>query len=201
MKRTNTAGTWIPRILMVVAVTGIALLTGCTQHIAKPDQLATPQPIDGNDGEYLCSITKDMVLAEWSDKMANVSLGASIGRTAGAVAGSYALRQIPFVGGFLGDMAGKAIGRKIAIESAGGMDFIKKTSDLSFATPEDMALYLYTKYYGQEHYAEAIKAEMELYPEFKEKYVRALVAASAEICRTSPCETLNDTICQKGPCQ
>lgn len=189
---------------ILAAVLSILLLQlgACAPHVARPEQLTAPKPIEDSSGEYLCSITKDKTLAEWSDKMANVGLASSIGATAGAIAGQQALKQIPFVGGMLGDWAGKAIGRKIAIESAGGMDFIKKTSDLSFNTPQDLSLYLYVQYFKGDHYAEAVKAAMALYPELKTEYVRSIVAASAEICNKSgDCPTINESLCQKGPCQ
>lgn len=176
-------------------------LVACAPRVARPDQLTSPKAIQDNTGEYLCSITRDKTLAEWSDKMANVALGASIGRTAGALAGQQLLKQVPFVGGILGDWAGKEIGRKIAVESAGGMDFIKKTSDLSFNTAEDLSLYLYVEYFSGDHYSEAVKAAMELYPELKTKYVETLVSASADICKNGGCETINDSLCQKGPCK
>jgi hypothetical protein len=188
-------------VVSIVAVAALFASTGCAPKIARPEQLTLPMPIQGAEGEYLCSLTKDKTLAEWSDKMANVGLATSIGKTAGAIAGQQLLKQVPFVGGILGDWAGEKIGQKIAIESAGGMDFIKKTTELSFNSPEDLALYLYITYYDGEHYSEAIKAEMSLYPEFKKKYVQALVNASAQICQSGACQTVSETICKKGPCQ
>jgi hypothetical protein len=133
--------------------------------------------------------------------MANVGLGASIGATAGAVAGQEALKQIPFVGGLIGGWAGKKIGQKIAIESVGGMDYIKSTSELSFNSSEELALYLYVEYFNGDHYNEAVKSAMALYPELKDDYVKTLVAASAEICRTGECQTISESLCKKGPCR
>jgi len=190
------------KTLAVVLVSAALLqLVGCAQHVARPEQLTAPAPIQDNSGEYLCSITRDKTLAEWSDKMAHVGLATTIGATAGAIAGQQVLKQVPFVGGLLGDWAGKAIGRRIAIESAGGMDFIKKTSDLSFNTTQDLALYLYVEYFNGDHYAEAVKAAMELYPDLKAQYVPTLVAASSGICASGQCQTINESLCAKGPCK
>lgn len=189
--------------IAIALVSSVVLLNlaACAPRVAKPEQLTAPKPIDNNTGEYLCSITKDKTLAEWSDKMCNVGLGVSIGRTAGAIAGQEALKQIPFVGGLIGGWAGKKIGQKIAIESVGGMDYIKSKSELSFNSAEELALYLYVEYFNGDHYAEAVKAAMELYPELKTDYVKTLVAASENICRTSECQTINDSLCRKGPCR
>lgn len=186
--------------LAVVSSVVLLNLAACAPRVARPEQLTAPTPIQDNSGEYLCSITKDKTLAEWSDKMANVGLGASIGKTIGTIAGQQALKQIPFVGGFIGDWAGNAIGKKIAIESVGGMEFIKSKSDLSFASAEDLSLYLYVEYFNGAHYAEAVKAAMELYPELKKSYVKTLVSASEKICSTSQCQTINESLCLKGPC-
>jgi hypothetical protein len=187
-------------VMAVVASVVLLNLAACAPRVARPEQLTAPVAIQDNSGEYLCSITKDKTLTEWSDKMANVGLGVSIGKTVGAIAGAQALKQIPFVGGFLGEMAGNAIGRKIAIESVGGMDFIKSKSDLSFANAEDLSLYLYVEYFNGAHYNEAVKAAMELYPELKKSYVKTLVAASEKICSTGQCQTINESLCLKGPC-
>lgn len=197
MKRSSA----VKVVLAIAAGAALLATTGCAGKIAAREQLTLPVPIEGSTGEYMCSITKDKTLTEWSDKMANVSLGASIGRTAGAVAGQQLLKQVPIVGGLLGDFVGEKIGQRIAIETAGGMDYIKKTSELSFNSPEDLALYLYITYYDGDHYSDAVKAEMSLYPDFKKKYVQALVKASESICAKGNCQSVSDTICKKGPCQ
>lgn len=74
-------------------------------------------------------------------------------------------------------MAGEAIGRKIAIEAAGGQEYIRETSDLSFRNVEDMAVWLYVNKHGHEHYQAAIKATGEIYPDFQKKFQNALLNA------------------------
>lgn len=175
-------------LLSSVLVTMLAA-SGCAPHIARPEFLTAPEPMTNNSGEYLSPYTQDGVLTEWTDKMANVGLGATVGGAVGAAAASYALRQVPFVGGMLGDYAGRAIGRKIAIESVGGWDYIKSTSDLSFNSANELALYMYTKYCYNEHYFTAVGAETKLYPgDFeKGKFEQILIAASADVCKTRQC--------------
>lgn len=185
----------------LVACVALLQLAACAPRVARPEQLTAPEAIQDNSGEYLCSITQDKTLAEWSDKMAKVGLASSIGSTAGALAGQQVLKQVPFVGGMLGEWAGKTIGRRIAIESAGGMDFIKTSSDLSFNSQQDLALYLYITYFDGDHYNEAVKAAMALYPELKTSYVQSIVAASSAVCSSGQCETINESLCRKGPCQ
>jgi len=95
----------------------------------------------------------------------------------GAYAGQKALEQVPFVGGFIGQKAGAAIGCKIAIEASGGWDFIKSTSDMSFNSIDDMVVWLYATKSTNEHYQDVVKAVGNIYPEFKDRQWAALNAA------------------------
>jgi hypothetical protein len=148
--------------------------------IAAPHELKAPDPILDNSGKYMCPYTQDGVLAEWTDNAINAKLGATIGKTAGTFAGQQALKQVPFVGGMLGAKFGEEAGRAIAIESSGGMEFIKSSSDVSFNTCDDMSVYLYATYATNEHYKNALDATFEIYPDFKKKYHPALVKATKE---------------------
>lgn len=148
---------------------------GCAgPSLPKPGELTAPKPILSNSGTYMCPYTQDDVLAEWTDKAINAKMGATIGKHVGAYAGQKALEQVPFVGGFLGSKVGEAVGRKIAIEGAGGEQFIKQSSDVSFNNIDDLAVYMYVKYTNNEHYQSALEATMEIYPELKTRYFQAL---------------------------
>jgi len=126
----------------------------------------------------MCPYTQDGVLAEWTDKAINAKVGATIGKHAGAFAGQKALEQVPFVGGMLGQKVGEEAGRAIAIESCGGMQAIKESSDISFNSLEDMSLYIYVKNSGHEHYQSALDSTCEIYPKLKKVYYSTLVRAS-----------------------
>jgi|GEM_PF-1046783 len=185
--------------ILSLVVAAALFVNGCTKYVARPEYLTAPVAMTNNSGEYLAPYTQDGVLTEWTDKMANVGMGAAIGGAVGAAAASYALQQVPFVGGLMGDYAGRAVGRKIAIESVGGWDFIKSKSDISFNTADELALYMFTKYCYNEHYFTAVGAETKLYPgDFeKGKYEQILIAASADVCRTKKCPTFQEyqTMC------
>jgi hypothetical protein len=148
--------------------------------MASPAELAAnaPVPIQGNSGQYMSPYTSDGVLAEWVDKAVNAKMGAAIGSAAGAYAGRKALEHVPFIGGFLGQKVGNAAGRTIAIKASGGMEYIKATSDLSFHTMNDLAVYMYANYGGTENYQSALEATWELYPELKQGYFQAITSAS-----------------------
>lgn len=131
-------------------------------------------PIEGNTGRYLSPITSDGVAAAWVDKAINASLGSSLGGMAGAYAGQKALEQVPFIGGFLGQKAGAAAGRGIALKSVGGEAYLRETSDLSFNDINDMATWLVQTHASHARFADIMKAAGQIYPELTPAYVAAL---------------------------
>jgi len=165
--------------LMTLALLVVA--SGCAPHMARPDQLTAPAPIEGNVGKYMSPYTSDEVLAEWVDSAIKARAAGSVAGAVGAYAGAKALEQIPFVGGIIGQKVGEKIGKEIAIKCAGGMDHICQTSDLSFDNLDDMAVYLYVKHSANEHYQDALKATFGIYPEFQRRYQVALMNASRGI--------------------
>ncbi len=162
----------------------VVLLSGCAglggPQIAQPAQLAAvaPQPIYGNSGEFMSPYTEDGVVAGWVDKAVNAKLGAAIGSQAGAYAGRKMMENVPFFGGMLGQKVGDAAGRKIAIEASGGWEHIKATSDLSFNTIEDLAVYIYAHHSAHPDYQQVLEATWEIYPELKTAYMPAITNAS-----------------------
>ncbi len=166
--------------LPVFALALLVVVSGCAPRLLAPNELAAPEPILDNTGKYMSPYTQDDVMAEWTDKALAAKTGAAVGRLAGQYAGQKAMEQVPLVGGILGEKVGGAIGRKIAIEAAGGMEFIVETSDVSFNDIDDMAVYLYVKHSSHEYYKEALDAAMEIYPPLKKRYGQALIKASRQ---------------------
>ncbi|MBN2563889.1 MAG: hypothetical protein JXQ75_23485 [Phycisphaerae bacterium] len=160
------------RCLLSVIVIAI-LATGC-MTVPKPTEVRVPSPIQGNSGKYMCPFTSDNTVAEWVDKGVAARFGSAVGGTVGAYAGSQALKQVPFIGGMLGDAAGKSIGRKIAIDSAGGWDYIKSTSDLSFNSVDDLAVYIYARHSSRKDYNNVFKLTSEIYPDLQKRYLKAI---------------------------
>lgn len=177
--------------IMIKIINTIILLaltiafSGCmsTPQLATPSQLAniSVKPIEGNSGEYMSPFTSDGVLAEWVDKAVNAKMGAAIGGTVGAYAGQKLAEQIPFVGSWLGQSLGNSAGRMIALEASGGEEFIKESSDLSFNSLSDLAVYMYANHSSSEHYQDALEATWEIYPDLKQSYMQALYAASSQV--------------------
>lgn len=166
-------------VIFVMCVTlGLACFPGA--KILPPEQLTPPEPIKGNTGEFMSPYTQDDVLAEWVDMGIKARMAGSVGQVVGAEIGQRVLGQIPFVGGFIGQKAGKAAGKAIAIQMCGGEEKIKATSDLSFNSLDDLALYIYVKHSKDTNYNDVFKAVTGIYPDLQERYPQALTNASKD---------------------
>ncbi|TQV74783.1 hypothetical protein FLL45_07415 [Aliikangiella marina] len=162
----------LPQYLLAVAFLG---LMGCGEMYVPPPppapmQVLAPQPIEGNGGEFLSPFTSDGVTAKWVDKAQSAETGAAVGSAAGAYAGQKLAENIPFFGSMLGSEVGNAAGREIAIQASGGWEYIKETSDLSFNSLRDMAIWMYANHSSNKHYAEVLTATQAIYPDLKESY-------------------------------
>ncbi|RDV28038.1 hypothetical protein DXV75_03475 [Alteromonas aestuariivivens] len=162
----------------------LLVVTGCVSvpNLGTPAQLSmvAPTPIEDNTGAFMSPYTSDGVLAEWVDNAVNAKMGSAIGGAVGAYAGQKLAENIPFVGGWIGQSVGETLGRKVALEAAGGEEFIRESSDLSFNSVQDLAVYIYVNYSHTEHYQDALEATWEIYPELKHGYMQALYSATAQ---------------------
>jgi len=156
------------------------LLAACATpgpQLAAPTQLIAPAPIAGNTGKYMSPFTEDGTVAPWVEKGRAASAGSSVGAFAGAEAGKHLASAIPFVGGFIGQTIGEKAGRAIALEMVGGEENIRNTSDMSFNTVDDLAVYMYVKNSSHKDYAEVLHLTQQIYPELVQRYIPAIAAA------------------------
>ncbi|MFD1190764.1 hypothetical protein [Phenylobacterium conjunctum] len=164
-----------------VALSALMLTAWGAPKIAAPTSLKAPTPIEGTTGKYASPFTSDGVTAGWVTKSMQVKAAGQIGSMAGNYAGQKAMEQVPFVGGFLGKKAGEALGRQAALSAIGGEAFIRSSTDLSFNSLNDMALFMYVNYSSNPDYQKILDATYAIYPEFQTAYLPALQAASAGV--------------------
>lgn len=156
-----------------------SVLSGCVQApasqsaisqdaISQAATVTSVEPIYGNTGEFMCPFTEDGTVTAWVEKGMTASIGANVGGAVGSYAGAKAMENVPFIGGFLGRKAGSSAGRNLAISAAGGWDFIKANSDLSFNSLEDMARYMLANNATHPQYADVLKATYGIYPELQQ---------------------------------
>jgi hypothetical protein len=163
-------------VLLSVFIVGCAGLPNQSsqQSIPSAASVVAPEPLENSEGKYLSPFTSDEVVAPWVEKGMNAEIGSAVG----SYAGQYAMRKIPFVGGMLGDWAGAELGRVAAVEMVGGMDYMKSTTDLSFESLDDLALYTYATHSDHPDYDKVIELVGEIYPEFSQSYRHALLNAT-----------------------
>ena len=114
--------------------------------------------------------------------LAKIEPGSAAGlnwEKAGEEAGKALVSRVPF-GGLLGGAAkskGKELGAVVAV---GGPEFIKSSSDLSFNTLEDYAVYLHVKHANDGEFPKALATAIAIYPPLEKGYPAALKAAFAK---------------------
>ena len=153
--------------------------------------LVAPTPVAGNAGKYMSPYTAAGEPAAWVAKAQGSAVGA-VGAMAGNYVGDKVAEQataklasmVPVPG--LGMLAGRAA--KAATSAAakgvtqaavgGGEAFIKSSSDQSFDSLQDLAIYLYVNHSSRADYAAALTATAAVYPEFQASYLPAVQSAS-----------------------
>lgn len=179
MNSSNSAKKLVPALLVLTLLGGCAS-SSTSYDLATPTELAALDlpVIPDNSGAYMSPITSDNVPAEWVDNSINASIGAGVGSAAGSYIGSKALEHIPFFGGMLGSQVGGHLGREAAISAAGGEEFMKESSDLSFNNLNDLAVYLYVNYGENPNYPDVLEATSEIYTDLKTTNISALRQAT-----------------------
>ena len=173
------------KLTLVFCVGGLALampqpvLAGLFGPPKLPDAAAieAPAPIAGNSGKYMCPFTSDGVTAEWVTKAMKVEAGGQVGAMAGQLAGQELMKQIPFFGGMLGNKVGNSVGRSIALKGIGGEEFLKSSSDLSFNSPDELLVYVYSKYSKVKDFDKVLSATYSIYPDLRDRYYPAVAHA------------------------
>jgi hypothetical protein len=166
----------------LIAAAALALmLAACATapHLAPPEAIQAPTPIAGNTGRFMSPFTEDGTVAKWVEKGRAASAGANVGGFLGAQAGQKMAENIPFIGGFIGQQVGEKVGREVALNMVGGEAFIRESSDLSFNSVEDLALYMYAKNSTHKDYPQVLELTEKIYPELQKAYYPTIIKASA----------------------
>ncbi len=167
------------RMLLIMGV--MVTMTACAGRFPSPTQVRVPTPIQNNSGKYLSPYTSDGTVAPWVRKARAASAGSTIGQYAGQKVGEKALGSVPFVGGMLGQRAGNAAGRAIALKLVGGEKALKEGSDLSFNSADDMAVFLYafqpTDPEEMKQKQKVMSLTYDLYPDVQARFPKAVKKA------------------------
>lgn len=156
------------------------ILKGVAEVLAKLNQpnlkLVAPTPLTNQAGAYFLPFTSKGELTGWASKAINAQIGAAVGEKAGEEAGKALASKVPF-GGLLGGTA-KSKGKELgAIAAVGGLEYIKSSSDLSFNSLEEFAVYLHVKHGNDAEFNKALATAITIYPALEKGYPAALKGA------------------------
>ncbi len=155
----------------------VLLISG--QYAGKDLVLTAPVPLTDKTGKYFAPYGTDGELNAWGKKALEANVGSLAGEKAGGMAVSAVGSVIPGAG-LLSPFAkkkSKELGAKAAV---GGSDFIKKSSDYSFNSLEDYAVFLHAKFSGLTTYKQALASTIAVYPELETTLEPAIKAAYAQ---------------------
>ncbi len=138
--------------------------------------LVAPTPLPDSSGKYVSPYLADGEVTAWAEKALAAEAGAQAGDMAGDAAANTIAKKIPF-GGLLRGKTKEKASAAGAATAIGGWDFIRESSDLSFAEMDEVAVYLHVTHGEDPGYDETLAAAMNIYPELKKGYGKALKKA------------------------
>jgi len=143
-----------------------------------------PTPLANTKGKFLLPYTADGQLTEWANKTLSTQVGAVVGAKAGEEAGKQLAARVPF-GGLASGLIKKKGKEMGAMAAIGGVEFVKKTSTMSFNTLDEYAVYMHVKYSGGSDYTRALAAAMAIYPDLEGRYDDAVKTAYQNAAKAS----------------
>lgn len=162
-----------------------------TMEVTKPGAVLTvPDPRRDAEGKYISPYLADGTLAPWARKGMGAAAGVAgtiggklLADEAGERAGAALASKVPG-GAVLGSLFGRKASKKLTgtatVKAVGGWDYIKSTSDISFDSVMDLAVYMHTKHGAVDgDYPMAVAAAMGIYPRLVGAYEPALKRAYA----------------------
>ncbi len=147
-----------------------------SKYQAATGHVTAPTPLANANGKFLIPYSADGQLTEWANKTLNTQLGAAVGAKVGEEAGKQLASRVPFGGLATGliKKKGKEIG---AVAAIGGLDYMKKTSAISFNDLDEYAVYLHVTHASGSDYTRALAAAMAVYPDLEKRYDDAVKTA------------------------
>jgi hypothetical protein len=137
-------------------------------------QVRMPVATADKSGKFYLPYAANGELSGWAEKAIAANVGAAIGSKVGEKAGQAALSKVPLAGGLMGGMIKKKSKETGAMIAVGGADYVKETSGMSFATLDDMIVYLHLNHAGEPSYLKALAASLALYPDIEKNYEKAI---------------------------
>jgi hypothetical protein len=144
----------------------------CAAALSLASTAFAGDAIQGNTGKYMSPFTTDGTTSGWVTKSMQVKATGQVAGLAGQYAAQKALENVPFVGMF-GKQIGEQAGRAVALQSIGGEAFLKETSDLSFASAQDLADYVKANHADHPEIGKVMSATYAIYPDVQQAWLMA----------------------------
>jgi hypothetical protein len=167
------------------AVSDLRELSTNIQLVSPEAEPKVPKPRKDTKGKYISPYRADGTLAPWAEKAMAGSAAAALGNKAGDELGKLASEKLAskvpggaVLGSLFGKKAKKTLAETAAVKAVGGWDYIKETSDMSFNSTMDLAVYMHVNYAGSDSdFAKAMGAAMGIYPRLVGAYEPAIKRA------------------------
>jgi hypothetical protein len=165
-----------------------------TQILTPGAELQAPTPRDDTQGKFLSPYKSDGELADWANRAINATAGAVVAGAATDKATDTAVNQLAakvpggaLVGGLLKKKAKDKAQEIGAVTAVGGWKYIRKTSDISFDSADELAVYMHATHSSADaDFAKALGAAFSVYPELKDTYEPAVRNAYAYAAANAP---------------
>lgn len=175
-------------IQKIAAKTKRNQLISIPENFSTPSKVTPPLPITGNSGNYMSPFRASGEIAAWAVKVQSTTdngsdLASNVGGVVGQQIGKKALDFVPFgLGGMIGQQAGQSAGRQLTKKTIPAKvpttEEAKATSDISFNTANELAVYMYARYSGHSEYKRILELTQMLYPELTRVYVSSIEQAA-----------------------
>lgn len=165
-----------------------------TQVLTPGAELVAPTPREDTTGKFLSPYRSDGALTDWANKAIRATAGSAVAGAAADKATDSAVNQLAgkvpggaLVGGLLKKKAKDKAKEVGAVTAIGGWDYIRKTSDISFDSADELAVYMHATHSGADaEFAKALGAAFSVYPALKEAYEPAVRNAYAYAAAHAP---------------
>jgi len=160
-------------------------------NFPPPSKINSPIPIRGNNGKYMSPFTSSGAVAPWAQGRSEENdygfkVAEAVAEFAVENAGNRTSKYVPVVGQVLNIATHKAkleIRRiaeikKVEAEMLKLADDAKASSDISFNSIDDLAVYLYSKNSTHPDYVRVLSLVQKIYPELEQRYIDAVDKAA-----------------------
>lgn len=139
-------------------------------------ELEAPEPRYDTKGKYLLPYLSDGEPTEWASKALNAQAGKIVGEQVADKAVGALASKVPF-GGLAGGFMRKKAKESAAVLALGGKKFIEESSDQSFKSIDDYAVFMHVRHGSDPDYKIMLASAVAVYPDLEKRMPSAISKA------------------------